>query len=162
MTRPATVTAYIAAQPPVARKALDRVRTAIRRALPGAEEVISYGIPAYRLHGRIAIFFAGWKTHVALYPAGSALDATFKAALARYERSKGTIKFPLAAPMPVGLIGRIARFRARALAARAAATTPVRRAGRRGTGASAGSTRARSPRTGRGASGPTKPGRRRR
>jgi uncharacterized protein YdhG (YjbR/CyaY superfamily) len=107
------VAAYIAAQPPVARKALRRVRAIIRKALPGAEERISYQIPAYKVDGRIVIYFAGWKRHYSLYPVGARLAAAFPDRLARYEMSKGTIRFPLSEPVPVKLIERIVKLRAR-------------------------------------------------
>ena len=107
-----TVNEYIAAQPAAAAKALRQVRKIIRKAMPGAEEVISYKIPAYRLHGERVIFFAGWKQHYSLYPVGERLAAKFKNALARYEVSKGTIRFPLSEPVPEKLIERIAKYRA--------------------------------------------------
>jgi len=90
---------YIAAQPVAAQPVLARVRRTIRQALPGAEEVISYSIAAYKRHGRIVIYFAGWKHHYSLYPANAALVAAFKKELAPYEvNNKGTIRFPLADP----------------------------------------------------------------
>ena len=110
----ATVTDYIATQPPKTRAALRKVRTAMRKALPKSEEVISYQIPAYRLNGRIVIYFAGWKEHYSIYPAQRRLVAAFKDKLAPYEvNNKGTIRFPLSEPVPVGLIQAIARFRAK-------------------------------------------------
>jgi uncharacterized protein YdhG (YjbR/CyaY superfamily) len=82
-------------------------------------EVISYKIPAYRLHGGIVIYFAGWKQHYALYPVTAPLIAAFKDELAPYELSnKGTVRFPLDAPVPVRLIARIAKYRAQEVAAR--------------------------------------------
>ena len=108
-----TVSEYIAAQPKAAQAVLRRVRSAIRKALPGAEEVISYKIPAYRLHGGIVLYFAGWKRHYSLYPAGRRLVVAFQDELAPYKVSKGTIRFPLSEPAPVKLIARIARFRAK-------------------------------------------------
>jgi uncharacterized protein YdhG (YjbR/CyaY superfamily) len=108
-----SVDGYIAAQPAALQEILQRVRSAIRRAMPEAEEVISYSIPAYRLHGGVVLYFAGWKEHYSIYPAGEHLVAAFKEDLAPYQISKGTIRFPLAAPVPVRLIARIAKFRAR-------------------------------------------------
>ena len=115
---------YIAAQPEAAQAVLRRVRDAIRTALPAAEEVISYQIPAYRLPGGEVVYFAGWKRHYSLYPASPALIAALSKDLEPYERSKGTIRFPLDAPIPVRLIQRFARFRAKEIAetARAKAT----------------------------------------
>jgi uncharacterized protein YdhG (YjbR/CyaY superfamily) len=99
-----TVDEYIAAQPETARVVLKRGRTTIRKALPGAVEVISDKMPAYKLHD-----FAGWKQHYSLYPAGERLVAAFKDQLACYSVSKGTIRFPFSEPVPANCI---AKFRA--------------------------------------------------
>jgi uncharacterized protein YdhG (YjbR/CyaY superfamily) len=105
---------YIAGFPRPVQTVLKRVRSTIRKAVPGAEEVISYGIPAYKLNGQRVIYFAGWKQHYSLYPSGDRLVATFKKELAPYEvNNQGTIRFPLSEPVPVKLIERIARFRAK-------------------------------------------------
>jgi len=109
---------YLAAQPAEARDMLDRVRAAVRAALPEAEERISYQIPAYRGPGGTFLYFAGWKAHYSLYPASSALVAAFIEELKPYEISKGTIRFPYDAPVPETLISRIARFLADEAAAR--------------------------------------------
>lgn len=109
---------YIAAQPKAAQAALKRVRSAIRKAVPEAEEVISYHMPAYKLRGRAVLYFAGWKEHSSLYPSTNQLIAALKGELAPYVVSKGTIRFPLSAPVPVKLIEGIARFRAKQEAAR--------------------------------------------
>lgn len=116
---------YIAAQPAASRTALNQVRRAIRKALPLAEEGISYKIPVYRLHGERVIFFAGWKQHYSLYPAGERLVHKFKHELAPYEISRGTIRFPLSDPVPVKLIEAIAKFRAKEASERAKAKLPT-------------------------------------
>jgi uncharacterized protein YdhG (YjbR/CyaY superfamily) len=104
---------YIAAFPAPVRRVLERVRATIRTTVPDAVEAISYKIPAYKLQGKPLMYFAGWERHYALYPGGSrAVAAAFKEELARYEMSKGTIRFPLDEPVPVKLIERIAAFRA--------------------------------------------------
>jgi uncharacterized protein YdhG (YjbR/CyaY superfamily) len=108
-----TVDEYIAAQPEAAQAVLECVRSAIRKALPGAKEVISYKMPAYQLHGGVVLYFAGWKKHYSLYPAGERLLAAFRDELTGYEVSKGTIRLPLSDPVPVKLIQRIAKFRAK-------------------------------------------------
>ena len=114
-----TVSEYIAAQPKAVRDVLERVRNTIRKALPRADEVISYQIPAYKLGGRIVIFFAGWKQHYSLYPANDRVVAAFKDELAPYEvNNKGTIRFPLSAPVPAKLIAALAKFRAKEVAGR--------------------------------------------
>ena len=113
-----SVDEYIASQPDGVQSVLKRVRSAIRKALPGAEEVISYQIPAYKVNGRPVLYFAGWKQHYSLYPAKTDLVAAFQDELAPYEISKGTIRFPLSEPVPVKLIERIAKFRAKEVAGR--------------------------------------------
>jgi len=118
-----SVDEYIAAQPAAAQIALNRVREAIRKAAPRAEETISYNMPAYKMHGTALLFFAGWKKHYSLYPAGPDLVATLKTDLAPYQVAKGTIRFPLSEPVPVKLIGRIAKFRAMKVSALPAANT---------------------------------------
>ena len=107
----ATVTEYIAAKPKKTQLVLRRMRAVIRKAIPGADEVISYQIPTYRLAGKTVIYFAGWKEHVSLYPA-TGLPAKV---LAMYQVSKGTLRFPLSEPLPVKLIERIAKLRAKAV-----------------------------------------------
>lgn len=109
---------YIAAQPDASRPVLEAVRSAIRTALPDASEIISYQIPAYKLPGGTALFFAGWKDHFSLYPINGEILEQFARELEPYEfNSKGTLRFSLSEPVPAKLIGRLAKARARALAA---------------------------------------------
>ena len=124
-----SVDEYIASRPGAVRGILGRVRSTIRKAVPRAEEVISYKIPTYKLHSRAVLYFAGWKQHYSLYPATERVVAAFKDELASYEVKKGTIRFPLSQPVPVKLIGRIAKFRANEVAERekAKAATPEKR-----------------------------------
>jgi len=103
---------YIAAQPADVQSVLERVRGAIRKAMPRAEEAISYQIPAYKLDGRSMLYFAGWKQHYSLYPATKEMLAAFEDELAPYEVEKATIRFPFSRPVPAKLIERIAKFRA--------------------------------------------------
>jgi uncharacterized protein YdhG (YjbR/CyaY superfamily) len=112
-TAPKDVVSYIAGFPAPVRRVLRRVRSIIRKAVPAAEEMISYQIPAYKLRGRPVLFFAAWKEHFSLYPSNSRLVAAFKDELSRYELAKGTIRFPFSEPVPVKLIERIAKFRAK-------------------------------------------------
>ena len=119
-----SVDEYIATQPEGTQKTLQRVRRTIRKALPEAEEGISYQIPTYKLGGSAALYFAGWKEHFSLYPATGALVDALGDELERYVVSKGTIRFPLSGPVPVKLIERIAKFRAEETAARQQAKKP--------------------------------------
>jgi uncharacterized protein YdhG (YjbR/CyaY superfamily) len=124
-----SVDEYIASQPEANQTVLERVRSTIRRAVPGAEEVISYKMPTYKLRGDAVIYFAAWKQHYSLYPASGRVLAALKDELAPYEVNKGTIRFPLSQPVPVRLIGRIAKLRVNEVAERekAKAASPEKR-----------------------------------
>jgi len=95
---------YFAAQP----KILGRVRAAIRKAMPDAEETISYNIPTYKIGGRAVLYLAGWKEHFSIYP----ISAAFGDEVKPYVAGKGTLQFPLTEKAPIALISRIAKFRA--------------------------------------------------
>ncbi len=107
---------YIASQPEAVRDILKQVRNAIRKAVPQAHEGISYNMPTYTINGVPVIYFAVWKRHYALYAATEQVLASFSAELAPYQVDKGAIRFPLSEPVPVSLIGRIAKFRAKEVA----------------------------------------------
>ena len=118
-TAAAEVREYIAAQPPVTRAALKRLRAALRAAAPKAVDGFSYRIPCLRIDDRPLVWYAGWKNHVSLYPMGDAIRRKFAGALDRYETSKGTIQFPLDNLPSASLLkrlvsARIAQMRARA------------------------------------------------
>ncbi len=111
-----SVSEYIASQPEALHDTLERLRSAIRKAVPEAEEVISYKIPVYKLHGAAVLYFAAWKKHYSLYPANERVIAAFGDELAPYEVNGATIRFALSEPVPVTLIERIAAFRAKQIA----------------------------------------------
>jgi len=117
-TRVASVREYIASKPKASQASLEAVRQAIVRALPNVQEGLAYQMPAYTLNGVGVLYFAGWKSHYSLYPINDALVEAFATELVPYERSRGTIKFPLSRPVPVRLIERIAKFRARQISGR--------------------------------------------
>ena len=104
---------YLASQPEAVRQLLQRVRDCIRKALPEADEVISYQMPTYKLKGRAVLYFAGWKQHFSLYPVDADLVAALRDELTPYEVEKGTIRFPLFEPAPLKLIAKIAKFKTR-------------------------------------------------
>jgi uncharacterized protein YdhG (YjbR/CyaY superfamily) len=108
-----TVDEYLALQPEPARAVLQKVRMAIRKAIPKADETISYQIPAYKLNGRTVIFFAGWQKHYSLYPVSAEVLANLQDDLSAYQVKNGTIRFPLFDPVPERFIARIARLLAK-------------------------------------------------
>ncbi len=82
----------------------------IKTSAPGAQEVISYNMPAFRFHG-ILLYFAGHKAHIGFYPGNAALIERLSDKLAGYQKSKGTIQFRLDKPLPRELIREIVAIR---------------------------------------------------
>jgi uncharacterized protein YdhG (YjbR/CyaY superfamily) len=101
---------YIAGFPSGTQELLNQLRTAIWGAAPEAEELISYQMPAFKIYGRILVYFAGYKKHIGFYPGGSAIEL-FKQVFSAYKCSKGTIQFPLDQPLPLESIVQIVLFR---------------------------------------------------
>jgi uncharacterized protein YdhG (YjbR/CyaY superfamily) len=113
---PKSVDEYIAAQPKAVRSKLEQVRAAIRRAVPEAVENIGYRMPGYKLYGSPMLYFAGFKDHYSLFAASGTFFAALEDELKGYEVRKGTVHFPFAKPVPVKLIGWIAKLRADGIA----------------------------------------------
>lgn len=104
-----TIDEYIAQFPKEVQMLLEKMRTIIHKAAPKAEEAVAYGIPTFKLNGNL-VHFGGYKNHIGFYPAPSGIEA-FKKELAKYEGSKGTIRFPLDKPLPATLITQVVKFR---------------------------------------------------
>ena len=109
--KPASIDKYIAAFPPAVRTILRKIRRTIRDAVPDAEELISYRMPAFKLDG-VLVYFAAFKNHIGLFPPVRG-DASLKRAVARYAGPKGNLRFPLDEPIPYDLIRRIVKVRAK-------------------------------------------------
>jgi uncharacterized protein YdhG (YjbR/CyaY superfamily) len=103
----ASVDDYIRSFPDDVRVVLEKVRKTIRKAVPNGEETISYQIPTVTLDGKYLVYFAGWKSHISVYPLPTG-DEAFERDLDPYRSGKGTAKFPLSKPIPYDLIKRIA------------------------------------------------------
>lgn len=108
-TRQGTIDAYISDFPESTRVMLEELRLTIKKAAPDAEETINYGIPTFILKGNL-VHFGGFQNHIGFYPAPSGIEA-FKKELSVYEGAKGSIKFPIDKPLPLGLISKIVKFR---------------------------------------------------
>ncbi|HJU65267.1 MAG TPA: DUF1801 domain-containing protein [Gemmatimonadaceae bacterium] len=107
----AQVRSYLAALPPDSRRTLKRVRDAVRAAAPGADDGFSYGIPGIKLDGKVVVWYAAFKNHFSLFPMTAAIRRTYADDLAGYEMAKGTVRFPLNEPPPLGLIKRLVKAR---------------------------------------------------
>jgi len=105
-----TVEEYIHSFPPEIEEILTQIRIVIREKAPDAVESISYGMPAYKTHGKPLVYFAGFKNHIGFYatPTG---HTEFASELSAYKQGKGSVQFPLNKPIPYELIGRIVEFR---------------------------------------------------
>ena len=106
----ASVDTYIATFPADVQEKLQALRAAIRSAAPETTESISYGMPTYKLNKAVVIYFAGWKQHLAIYPALSG-DEALQRELAPYRESRGTLHFPLDQPLPLDLVRRAVKAR---------------------------------------------------
>jgi len=109
MNKPTDIDAYISGYPEAIRNLLQEIRDTIKKAVPQAEEVISYGMPAFRQNGML-VWFAAFKNHIGFYPIPSGIEA-FKDELSAFKGTKESIHFPLDKPLPVDLISRIVTFR---------------------------------------------------
>ena len=102
----ATHEAYFANVPAQVRHLLEGIQAEVERRVPGAQRCIGYGMPAFR-RGRIFFYFAAFKKHIGVYPPVND-DPGLMAECARWRGPKGNLSFPLAEPLPIGLIGRVA------------------------------------------------------
>ena len=110
---PENVDSYISGFPPEIQKKLKQIRTLIKKTAKGAEENISYGMPAYKYNRKVLVYFAAHKSHIGFYATPTASEK-FKKELSVYKTGKGSIQFPLDEPLPIDLIKRIVEFRIRA------------------------------------------------
>ena len=106
---PKSIDEYISGFSAEVQEILRALREVIRKAAPGAEEKISYQMPAFVLHGNL-VYFATFQKHIGLYPAPRAIEA-FSSELAQYKGAKGSVQFPVDKPLPYDLISRIVKFR---------------------------------------------------
>jgi uncharacterized protein YdhG (YjbR/CyaY superfamily) len=112
------VDAYIAAAPRAVQPTLRELRQAIKSAVPKAEEKISYQMPFYAYHGRL-IYFAAHRNHVGLYPIIGREKELYAKQLKPYLAAKASLHFPIGQPLPVGLVKKVVRQRAKDNEARA-------------------------------------------
>lgn len=109
-----TIDQYIQTRNAEEQKVLSKIRDTIREAVPGAEEVISYQIPAFKYHGFVFYFSAFTKHYSLSCPPPWTIFEEYKKELEPYEMSKSTIQFPKDKPFPFALLTKMAKFRAEA------------------------------------------------
>ena len=122
------VDAYIAAAPKTVQPMLRELRQAIRSAAPKAEEKISYRMPFYAYHGRL-IYFAAHKNHVGMYPIIGREKDLYAKELKPYLVDKATLQFPIGSRLPISLVKKIVKARAKANEATAPGKPPARKPG---------------------------------
>lgn len=110
-SQPSAIDDHISGSPEGVREVLEQIRATIRKAAPEARETIKYGIPTFVL-GENLVHFAAFKKHIGFYPTPSAIEA-FRDQLSAYKSAKGSVRFPLASPMPLKLVEQMVRFRVR-------------------------------------------------
>ena len=118
-TPPSTIDEYIARCPEDVQAILAEIREIIRKAAPTAEETIKYQIPTFVLNGDL-VHFAAFQNHIGFYPTPSGITK-FQQELSAYKGAKGSVQFPLDAPIPFSLITKIVKFRVKETLEKAAA-----------------------------------------
>jgi uncharacterized protein YdhG (YjbR/CyaY superfamily) len=109
-----TVDAYINTFPKTTQALLQQVRVIIQENAVDAVELISYGMPAYKLKGKPLVYFAGYKNHIGLYATPNTHEK-FKKELSIYKQGKGSVQFPLNEPLPAALIKKMLQFKMKTL-----------------------------------------------
>ena len=107
-----TIDEYIETFPKDVQSILEKMRQTIRKAVPEAEETISYQMPTFKLKGSVIVYFAAFRRHIGLFPPA---PREFKKEVSSYEGPKGNLKFPTDKPMPYDLMTRIVLFRKKAI-----------------------------------------------
>lgn len=111
MASPTSVEAYLEALPDERRAVMERLRGAIRGAVPEAIELINYQMPTFKTHGQFLVSYAAFKNHYSLFPASGAVVDALGDALKPYLAGKGTIRFPAGKAIPLDLVERIVKVR---------------------------------------------------
>lgn len=117
-TKPKTIDEYLATLSEDRRVVLEKLRKQIRAAAPGAEECISYQLPAFRLNG-VLVAFGATANHCAFYLMSSTTVVSHQEELEKYDISKGTIRFPATKPLPAALVRKLVKARVAENAVRA-------------------------------------------
>jgi len=104
---------YLAALDEPKRSTLEALRATILEIVPDAEQGISYGVPAFRLQGKVVAGFAAFKNHLSYLPHSGSVFPELGAALAAYKTSSGALQFPVDQSLPPPLVRRLISVRMR-------------------------------------------------
>ena len=104
------IDAYIRRFPDNVQEILSHIRKVIKEAAPDADELFSYGMPAYKMNKRPLVYFGAFKNHIGLYATPSG-HREFQDELSKYKQGRGSVQFPLGSPIPYNLIERIVKFK---------------------------------------------------
>jgi len=105
------VDAYLASLPEPKRSTLEALRRTILEILPDAEQGISYGLPAFRLQGKVVAGFAAFKNHLSYLPHSGSVFPELRDDLSHYKTSSGALRFPVDQPLPKALVQKLIRVR---------------------------------------------------
>ena len=114
----ADIDGYLAALDEAPRAALQHLRRSILQVVPDAEECISYGMPAFKVHGKTVAGFAAFKSHLSYLPHSGSVLSSLEADLAGYEMTKGSLHFTIDEPLPGNLVNKLITARMRELGLR--------------------------------------------
>ena len=111
----ADVDAYLSSVEEPKRSTLEALRSSILRVVPDAEQCISYGMPAFKVHGKTVAGFAAFKSHLSYLPHSGSVLGKLSVELASYQATKGSLHFPVDQPLPDALVRRLVETRIREL-----------------------------------------------
>lgn len=106
-----TVDEYLAGLPEPQRSTLEKLRAMLQELLPGADEGLSYGVPAVKVNGKPVAGYAAFKNHCSYFPHSGSILQEIADELSSYDWSKGTLKFPTDEPPPGDLVRLLVELR---------------------------------------------------
>jgi len=109
--KPTTIDEYLSTVSAEKRRTLENLRKAIRKIVPKTEECISYGIPAFRVNGRLLVGFGAWANHCSFYPMSSTTLRKFQRDVKNFQTSKGTLRFAPDEPLPASFVKKLVQAR---------------------------------------------------
>jgi uncharacterized protein YdhG (YjbR/CyaY superfamily) len=104
---------YLASLEEPKRRTLETLRRTILEIVPDAEQCISYGVPAFRLHGKVIAGFAAFKNHLSYLPHSGSVFPELGDELSKYQTSTGALRFPVDEPLPKALVKKLVAIRRR-------------------------------------------------